>query len=266
MNNILVITGMHRSGTSLFTNHIFLGGAKKVGSLIEPDVGNPRGYYESQPIVHFHNKILKRNKVGYFFSRKNPQITYNREDVLEGKKILEVGTDRENSNLNPNIPFAFKDPRTCLFLPLWNEILSEKSPFFIFLFRHPLKVLESLLRRGTDKIITKDPLVGLNSWYIYNKRLYDFYLNHGEISILIDINDFTENTLKFLPSLNQKFNLNLTRESLSEIFFKKEFKNGWIRPKVLLYSLKNPFLLTKCVILYYRIKKSSLKEFKTKQD
>lgn len=55
---LILVVGMHRSGTSLLASILQAIGVSLPGPLIEADVHNPYGYFEHRKIVEFQEKLL----------------------------------------------------------------------------------------------------------------------------------------------------------------------------------------------------------------
>ncbi|MEM7034937.1 MAG: chromosome partitioning protein ParA, partial [Chloroflexota bacterium] len=58
--SVVIITGMHRSGTSLVANVLQQGGLNIGQNLLGPGHGNLRGHFEDQDFFHFHDSVLNR--------------------------------------------------------------------------------------------------------------------------------------------------------------------------------------------------------------
>ena len=56
---VLVITGMHRSGTSLIAAILREAGVHLGDQLIGADTGNIRGHFEDVDFVQFHQTVLR---------------------------------------------------------------------------------------------------------------------------------------------------------------------------------------------------------------
>ena len=56
-----IITGMHRSGTSLVARFLHLSGVDMGKEWIDPNEDNPLGYFEDADFVSLHQRILARN-------------------------------------------------------------------------------------------------------------------------------------------------------------------------------------------------------------
>ena len=60
MSQALIITGMHRSGTS-FVAELFKSAGLHIGERLFPgDVGNPRGYFEDEDILTLQRTMLAK--------------------------------------------------------------------------------------------------------------------------------------------------------------------------------------------------------------
>jgi hypothetical protein len=82
-------------------------------------------------------------------------ITFN-----EGKKAL-----RFLNNPHKELPYLQKDPRMCIALPTWLELL-DRPPAVVFTYRHPLEVAMSLHKREEGITLSH----GLRLWIVYNMR------------------------------------------------------------------------------------------------
>lgn len=144
----ICILGMHRSGTSAVTRAVNLLGAHLGDNtdlmLAGPD--NPEGFWERNDIVALHDHILESFKLNWDTSLPLPT-------GWEGSE--EVGPFREQArniivNMNQHGLWAWKDPRTCLFLPMWKKLLCDLGTELstIFVSRNPLDVAHSLARRN----------------------------------------------------------------------------------------------------------------------
>ncbi|HBH48650.1 MAG TPA: hypothetical protein DDX98_08415 [Bacteroidales bacterium] len=233
----IIVTGMHRSGTSLFSKYLMTCGINMGERLLEADRGNPLGYYEDLEIVQFHDKVLKRNGCGYFFDRF-PKICLNDEEIEEAKHIA------SNSVIK-----NWKDPKTILFLDYWSDFLPNDTKY-IFLYRDPVRVSDSLIRRRTDKVINQFPHLAIQNWYIYNKLLYRFTQKiSSEKYLIINIDNFLSNFVEqhriivdFLGSMIVNSDIKLTSffhtdhfkkniEKTSPMSIKSKILYSWYRYK-----------------------------------
>jgi hypothetical protein len=134
---------MHRSGTSFLAGVLAGMGAAMGDRLLPADAGNPRGYYEDEMVLAFHKQLLA--------ARVEKRQT--RADFLQGAGFDPAWSDAEASQARELVEksrreglWGWKEPRTCLFLAQWLEILPQAR--CVAVYRHPLEVYYSFLKRG----------------------------------------------------------------------------------------------------------------------
>lgn len=145
----LCILGMHRSGTSAVTRAFNLFGAfvGDEADLMRESPTNPEGYWERNDIFECHERLLaavqRRWDTGLMLPdgwHHAPEVTPYREEL---KRIV--------ATTFAGRPFwAWKDPRSCILLDLWKDILGESGADLsvVVVVRHPRDVAASLSRRN----------------------------------------------------------------------------------------------------------------------
>jgi hypothetical protein len=151
----LCILGVHRSGTSAVTRSFNLFGAY-VGDkadLLPESQENPLGFWERDDIFSFHERLLASLHCSWSTGlilpdgwQRSPEVAPYREEL---KRI--VGAAFAGRAL-----WAWKDPRSCILLDLWKEVLQELEIDLnvVIVVRHPRAVAASLGKRdgfGTGK-------------------------------------------------------------------------------------------------------------------
>lgn len=175
---IVLVLGMHRSGTSLCA-HVLSALGIDMSDEIGPHPSNAKGHWERPEIVRLHDRILDGFNRGFYspyhdFSLPvawwaNPRVGEVRREII----AFLTGRMGEAA-------FGFKDPRTARLLPVWHQIFSELDlePKIIFCLRNPGQVARSLHAR--DGI---DDDAGELRWFAY---VIDFfrYSRNCDIRIL----------------------------------------------------------------------------------
>jgi glycosyltransferase involved in cell wall biosynthesis len=143
----VIVLGMHRSGTSALTRVLSLAGLALPQHLLQPNVDNEKGFWESDVICNCQDEFLE--KIGSSWDDPRPigahiyesSIAKNFEKDLE-RVILE---EFDQSPL-----FVIKDPRICRLLPLWIRVFKtmDIDPYFVLTIRHPDEVAASLFKRN----------------------------------------------------------------------------------------------------------------------
>lgn len=206
-NGPLVITGMHRSGTSLTAALLQAAQVDLGADLVGPDVGNPKGHFENRAFISFHQAILRSQGLDILGYTEAPEIPLDSTDWERAKVLL-------SQQLQDHL-WGWKDPRTSLFLDLWSTLLPAAN--FIFVYRSPWEVVDSLYRRGTDALIQDDPSIAVKMWLLYNRRLLQFRRQFPERSLLISIYAIARDPSRFLSLVNEHFKLQLP-VSIPDIF------------------------------------------------
>jgi hypothetical protein len=159
-NKILGIVGMHRSGTSLITNWLHSCGLEVGESLLGPGLGNDEGHYEDAEFYKMHMEVLRDNNLhdSGLIARSAPPLTRYHEEKIKG--IIRV----------KNFLFeqwAWKDPRTCLFLDFYRKALPDAYQLIVF--RDFQSVIISLLKRSFAeqdiKYDTQKSYLSRLAWY-----------------------------------------------------------------------------------------------------
>ena len=142
----ILVTGMHRSGTSALARTLSLMGAALPDALVPPNPGNPEGHWEPQGMVDINDRMLANAGSDlYSIVDIDPEwfeTPSARQFTLEAQRLIEQSFRNENL-------IVLKDPRTALFLPIWTLAL-ETNGFrvvHVLPLRNPSEVAASLRRR-----------------------------------------------------------------------------------------------------------------------
>ncbi|MDW8303059.1 MAG: chromosome partitioning protein ParA, partial [Bacteroidia bacterium] len=191
---------MHRSGTSFLASLLQSAGVHIGTQLLKPDLGNPKGYFENTEFLEFHMTVLESLGL-HNGGHLEPEIKYihvPEQFTPDAKKLIER---------NQRAPYwGWKEPRTTLFLDFWNALLPDA--FFIFAYRRPWEVIDSLFRRG-DHVFLKNPKLALQSWMSSNIRILDFYLRHSEKCLLLNVETFYKDPNIVVENCRKKFQIQL---------------------------------------------------------
>ncbi|QRM87802.1 hypothetical protein FG167_00730 [Lacinutrix sp. WUR7] len=207
---VICITGMHRSGTSLLASWLFEQGLKMdVGGLVASAVGNKKGHFEDEEIMKFQAQLIKIAK-----PESKGWVVKDAIQVQGFKKGVQgILNKRESFN-----QWGWKDPRSVLLLNEWNTAVNDLK--YIFIWREADAVINSLQKR---KKRSKHPLDQISlkhcyqTWLHYNKEIIDFYTKNPSNCVLIKLDDFLENDKKVFDYLTNAFELNLNYKPLNTI-------------------------------------------------
>lgn len=148
LKSIILVLGMHRSGTSLVTRLVAAQGFSLPVNIVSAHTDdNPQGYQESQDVLDINNLFL--NKLGSHWQDPGslPISIFSgavaEESQNQIRQLLKaLGKDKEC--------LVIKDPRLCRLLPLWLPILHEscESLGVIHVVRSPEAIYRSLSKRS----------------------------------------------------------------------------------------------------------------------
>jgi len=215
-SQVLVVTGMHRSGTSLVSNLLQSAGVHVGDNLIAANVANPRGYFEDVDFYEFHERMLHRRGETYLYATGNSGLETTAAELQQARDLIAARTNHRI--------WGWKDPRTALFLDFWSELLPQAR--YVFVYRHPMDVLLSLLRRGE---FDEHPNLsaGLQAWQSYNAKIAEFFEKHAEDCLLVHIDSVVSQIDQFAQLLQEKLHLDfqLSQEAFDQIFHENELRN-----------------------------------------
>ena len=145
---VIVVVGMHRSGTSALAGILHHLGAALPKHLLPSNKRNPRGYFESSVFYRLHNELLA--DAGSAWNRvKGPTREWfaSRSSQRWVERLAEAAQNEfEDTEL-----LVFKDPRLCRMLPIWNQVFARLGvkPHYLIPVRNPIDSARSL-RKASD--------------------------------------------------------------------------------------------------------------------
>ncbi|MEO1340239.1 MAG: sulfotransferase, partial [Cyanobacteria bacterium J06635_13] len=197
-NSVIIITGMHRSGTSLTASLLQSAGVYLGDRLMSADSGNAKGYFEDWDFVELHQQILTSQSLNSAGWTTQSEIEILSQYQAAAQELLAT---RQQQKI-----WGWKDPRTTLFLDFWLKQIPHAK--YVFVYRSPWEVLDSLFRRG-DAIFAQDPDFALTQWCHYNQAILDFSQRHSEQCLLFEVDQIVADTQSMVNLINRKWNMQL---------------------------------------------------------
>ena len=178
---IILVMGMHRSGTSAAARVCNLLGADLGQRLMPPQADNLSGFWEHAELHAVHDALY--NAMGYTWddARRLPDNWWRSADVKPYSDQLKDILKRDFSA--SGLP-CVKDPRLSRLVPMWIELLRELDwqPRFLISVRHPTAIAESLA--------TRNGFSHAKSYYLTLRHWLDSELgSRGERRAFIDYED-----------------------------------------------------------------------------
>ena len=145
--SLLLVLGMHRSGTSALAGVLQKLGVELGEELLPPTRDNPKGYFENAHVVAAHEALFSAMHRGWQDPRPLPEGWRNtlaadqaQQSLVECVRSMFAGG---------NTAISVKDPRTSRVVPLWRDVARAVGAEVgaMLMLRHPVEVAASLRRR-----------------------------------------------------------------------------------------------------------------------
>lgn len=189
---IICVLGMHRSGTSLLTRILNLLGVNlgpAEGLTTEPVADNPKGYWEHSELTLVSDAILKRYGGSW---DKPPSLSPGWEDDPALDDLRKRAKQIVQKQFAGVPLWGWKDPRTCLTLPFWQQLLPSMR--YVICLRDPAAVVGSLRRR--DQLSTEETF---RLWLCYVAAALQY--TEGKSRLVVFYEDLMNDGLGELPRL-----------------------------------------------------------------
>src|ERR1700741_4442969 len=196
-SKVLIVTGMHRSGTSLITNWLFHCGLQVGERLVGGAEGNKEGHYEDVEFLQLHEEILAANgypQTGLIHHKPIHISEYQLEKLKAILKVKEHHFDQ----------WGWKEPRTCLFLEVYRKLIPGAK--YLVIVRDYAAVVSSLLKRDfniLDKGYRQRSFFTRLKWKLFRKsrRRKKYYREKATdyLQVWIDYNEHILDMLGNIP-------------------------------------------------------------------
>lgn len=144
---LILVLGMHRSGTSAVTGMLSHLGVPLGKRLYEGHQGvNEKGYFENAEIADINDEVLLAAGSSWDDILPLAEGWQRRDEVRRLRCALQRSLERQVAG---HAVFGVKDPRLCRLLPWWQEMIAELAMDvrYIIVIRSPHEVAASLRRR-----------------------------------------------------------------------------------------------------------------------
>ena len=218
-SRIIVVLGMHRSGTSAVARGLQVMGVELGDRMMPPaENNNITGFWEDVDLNALNIEIM--SALGQDWNYLSPIKASNIEFLLEKGYFLRAAKLLQQKIGTKSI-FGFKDPRVAKLLPFWKEVFRhcQVSVNYVFAIRHPFSVAQSLSRRD-----------GLDA-----ERSYVLWLGHvigglvgtvGETCVIVDYDRLMQSPDRELTRIAKGMGLVIDQEKL------KPYKNEFLSPEL----------------------------------
>jgi len=144
---VVVVLGMHRSGTSAITRGLQVLDVN-LGEQLSPAVANDndKGYFEDIDVKNFNVELLNAIHGEWDRFPAIPASVLPEEELEPYKaRAIQLICSKVGER-----PFGLKDPRIAILLPFWQSVFEQAgvSVSYVIAVRNPMSVMQSLKRRN----------------------------------------------------------------------------------------------------------------------
>lgn len=223
--NIVVVLGMHRSGTSAITRGLSVLGVELGNELHPAGNDNPKGFWEDKNCLRINENLLAHLDSAYDGLSLSPHLLNDlKQDqtikTLKLEAIEEIRQKFEQTRL-----CGFKDPRTSRLLPFWKDVFNEVDcePRYLIVLRNPISVARSLTHRNT--------LESEKSYFLWLEHMVSAVLDsYGNQRMLVDYDLFMDQPTEQLLRIAKRLQLSAPTQDSTALFeFTEEFLEGNLR-------------------------------------
>jgi hypothetical protein len=198
----LLISGMHRSGTSLLANWLHDCGLFIGENLLSGISDNPKGHFEDIELLNFADDILAMNGLDYLVQPRQP--------IHIDDRFYEIGQRLVEKRRQHHQHWGWKDPRSSLLLDYWKTLLPNLKAVFVF--RHYSHVVASLVRRNGWRVQTY-----AGAWQRYNQDILTFAAQYPEDTLVIPLEKLLSQDKCILEHINH-WGFDLTYVPIQQVF------------------------------------------------
>jgi len=218
-SRLIVVLGMHRSGTSAVTKSLELFGVGLGDNLHPAGFDNPKGFWEDRECIEINDELLSHLNSAY-----DSLGMKKWDDIKIDLKISELRTRAilllSRKLVENNGIWGFKDPRTSRLLHFWDNVFVEVGceVSFVMSIRNPVSVVASLAERNN----------------MAAEKIYFLWLQHTLLPlgfmkdsrhVIVDYDELLANPYAQLVRISAAFGMSLPDRQHPQI---KNYENNFI--------------------------------------
>jgi len=219
----LVVTGMHRSGTSLLASFVRAAGINLGETFYPADGANPLGYFEDLEILEMQRKMMLACTLDESGWRdwgwtESQRLDFSR---LPGFRSTAEALARRRLDAAPL--WGWKDPRTTILLDFWDELLPNAR--YLFIYRAPWEVAASIAALRSSPF-HEHPDFAPRIWTFYNRQVIDFYRRHRDRCLLVAVPSLLSRPAELLAQMRSKLGLHIPASQDGDAILRNLRGNG----------------------------------------
>ena len=216
---VVVVAGMHRSGTSLLASLLHRSGCRMGEAMLPADANNRPGYFEDLEFLDLNRRMLAAavpagapghadwgwtedmDPSGIDAGPLEPFV--GEADALVARRSRAAGGC-----------WGWKDPRTSVLLDFWDARLPGAC--YVFVYRSPWDVADSMQRLGAAEFL-RHPEFAYRIWRHYNRALLAFARSHPGRALIVNAGAVLREPRKLLELVRSRFHIDLDPEDIADV-------------------------------------------------
>lgn len=225
---VLVVAGMHRSGTSFLASLLHLSGCRMGDVLLPADANNRPGYFEDLEFLSLNRRMLAATVPadvpghadwGWTEDMDTSGIDACLLDSFVAEADALVARRGRNASDEHNGGavhrcWGWKDPRTSVLLDFWDARLPAAR--YVFVYRSPWDVADSMQRLGAA-VFLRHPEFAYRIWHHYNRVLLAFARLHRDRTLIVNARAAVREPQKLLELVRARFKIGLDPDGVAEV-------------------------------------------------
>lgn len=219
---IVVVLGMHRSGTSAITRGLQVLGVNLGERLLEAEAGNnEKGFWEDMDVTAFNVDLL--TALGHDWHTLAPilQGEFDRPEIVP----LKLRAAQLLRGKLADFPvFGVKDPRICRLMPFWLDVFAHLNleVSYVIACRNPMSVAYSLARR--------DGFAMEKSYLLWFEHMLLAMKHTAQAQrVFVDYDLMLREPEKQLARISNAFSLPFSNQSQEYVEYQNEFLEEGLR-------------------------------------
>ena len=216
-DRLIVVLGMHRSGTSAITRALKVLGVDLGGRLLSAadgdDGDNETGFWEDSDFNALNIELLRAIDKDWFYTSPVTQIDL---EILNKQGYFLKAETLVKEKLKDRTLLGVKDPRMAKLLPFWKEVFarSDINVNYVLAIRQPLSVVKSIENRGWEG---RERLFLL--WLNY--VIQSLSLTDSTSRVIVDYDHLVRDSANELERMAHSLNLSVDKKEL--VYYQSEF-------------------------------------------
>ena len=216
-HHLVIVLGMHRSGTSAITKGLEALGVD-LGQNLMPGVedDNDKGYFEDLDVNALNMELM--SALGHDWNTSTPLSPQELTDSPVIQELLLRGVVLLRNKLRDSTCYGLKDPRIARLLPFWQRAfeLVECRVSYVIAHRNPLSVARSLSKR--------DGMASEKAHYLwFEHMLLSLTLTRGAPRMVVDFDRVMKDPAGQLQRIAEGLGLSFDPNAPATINYREQF-------------------------------------------